>query len=439
MKKSFFLAVAAVAMTACSNDVDLGMKDANKQTADNAIGFEVRNSNMSRAALEAEGHYNFGVWAYKDTDPYHEIMGDYLVGYMNSTAHEGYKFGTPQTTLSESLWAYEKLGTSEYTLNALGSGEHYYLATTDLRYMSNNQYQYLRYWDKSSSHTNFYAYAPYVNKAFTTTSGVTYNNGSHTMSFPGKSIVAGFDDRDKYEFLYAAKEVQNGNYGNEVELNFKHMNAKIRITFYEDIEGYQVTMKPLKDGTYNFISAVPAIIGTPTYSYGDVFKTAGANIVFSGTSYETGAVSITDTEKYTTQLEFKVPEAPFIATNRGAATSTPESNNNFSKSIYYAIPKTNSTGLTFHVSFLLTSDTEETILVKNATVHVDKDYCNWQANKAYTYVFKITKNTSGKTEDNSIDPNDPTPGNEHALYPIVFDNCTVEDWEPAPDSEHDIN
>ena len=63
MKKSIFLAVAAVAMTACSNDVDLGMKDANKQTADNAIGFEVRNSNMSRGTqgLEATRHSNFGV------------------------------------------------------------------------------------------------------------------------------------------------------------------------------------------------------------------------------------------------------------------------------------------------------------------------------------------------------------------------------------------
>ena len=87
MKKSIFLAVAAVAMTACSNDVDLGMKDANKQTADNAIGFEVRNSNMSRAdthGLEATGHYNFGVWAYKDIDHTNAIMANYLVGYFGN-------------------------------------------------------------------------------------------------------------------------------------------------------------------------------------------------------------------------------------------------------------------------------------------------------------------------------------------------------------------
>lgn len=116
MKKSIFLAVAAVAMTACSNDVDLGMKDANKQTADNAIGFEILNKNMSRAdpeKLENAGHYNFGVWAYKSTDADHDIMANYLVGYFGFGV--GYQQFNDRTTddgktssdLVNSEWAYE--------------------------------------------------------------------------------------------------------------------------------------------------------------------------------------------------------------------------------------------------------------------------------------------------------------------------------------------
>ena len=94
MKKSIFLAVAAVAMTACSNDVDLGMKDANKQTADNAIGFEVLNKNMSRATLQEKGHYNFGVFGYKYVNSgtvtgVPTIMENYLVGYQNKTDKKG--------------------------------------------------------------------------------------------------------------------------------------------------------------------------------------------------------------------------------------------------------------------------------------------------------------------------------------------------------------
>ena len=172
MKKSIFLAVAAVAMTACSNDVDLGMKDANKQTADNAIGFEVRNSNMSRGTqgLEATGHYNFGVWAYKDLDPTHAIMANYLVGYFGDNV--GYKRSDKQTTYGteaslvdlKSRWAYEGLGTSEYDHASNSVGEKYYRNTdTDKFYMSNWSVQYLRYWDYSSQWTKFFAYAPYIN------------------------------------------------------------------------------------------------------------------------------------------------------------------------------------------------------------------------------------------------------------------------------------
>lgn len=436
MKKLFILAAAALMFTACSKDSEV--VPSQEKNDNTAIGFQVLNKNMSRAALQDEGHLNFGVFAYKSTDPTNNIMDDYLVGYMDGVNKKGYKFAdATQTTLSSSYWAYEKLGTSEYTLNALipGENENYYLADNK-RYMSNNANQYLRYWDKSALTTNFYAYAPYVNKEFNHfTTGVKYDNASHTMTFPDKSIVAGFDERDKYEFLFAGKQVASGSYGSEVDLAFKHMNAKVRITFYEEIEGYQVTMKPLKEGTYNFISAVPSL--ETTHTYGEVYKTAGANIVFSSPTYETGTVSIINTEKYTEFLPFNVPTASYIAENRTDAVNNEE---NFSSSVYYAIPKNNETGLTFHVSFLLTSTTNETILVRDATVYVPKDNCNWVANKSYTYVFKITKKATGDTKpDTSIDPNDPNPKTEGALFPIIFDNCTVEDWEAATESDHNIN
>ena len=155
MKKSIFLAVAAVAMTACSNDVDLGMKDANKQTADNAIGFQVLNKNMSRAttsALEEKGHYNFGVWAYKSTDQRNNIMANYLVGYFGT--NKGYQRFAETTTggmtsddMGVSEWGYEGLGTAQYGLASHMFGSGYYTPANNPDYMSNLEYQYLRYWD----------------------------------------------------------------------------------------------------------------------------------------------------------------------------------------------------------------------------------------------------------------------------------------------------
>lgn len=447
MKKVLLLVAVAAAMTACTSDVDLGMQQANKENADNAIGFQVLNKNMSRASLlQNEDHFNFGVWAYKSTDPTNEIMADYLVGYMDNANHKGYKFeNASQSTLTTSQWAYEKLGTSQYLLASNVTGESYYTTNggEDNRYLSNNAEQWLRYWDKSAPTTNFYAYAPYVNKTYTSTTGVTYDNTTHKMTFPSGSIVAGYDDRDKYEFLFAGKQVASGTYGNEVELAFRHLNAKVRITFYEVIDGYSVTMKSLKGGTHDFISAVPAIIGDPTYTRGDVWKTAGATITFNSPSYESADASFNFTgERYpdTEYLKFNVPTASPIATSFSEATANPGTNLNYSSTVYYAIPKSNTTGLTFHVSFELKSTTGERILVKNATVHVGKDNCNWEANKAYTYVFKITKKSSGTTElDPSIDPSDPTPSTSDALFPIIFDNCSVEDWAAATETEHPIN
>lgn len=444
MKKALFFAAVAAAMTACTSDVDLGMQQANQENADNAIGFQVLNKNMSRASfLQNEDHFNFGVWAYKSTDDTHAIMADYLVGYMDNANHKGYKFDNdPQSTLASSQWAYEKLGTTQYVLTSNLPGESYYTTTGDeaKRYLSNNAKQWLRYWDKSAATTNFYAYAPYVNKTYTGTTGVTYDNGAHKMTFPSGSIVAGYDDRDKYEFLFAGKQVASGAYGNEVELAFRHLNAKVRITFYEVIDGYSVTMKSLKEGTYNFISAVPAIKGAPTYTKGDVWKTAGATITFNSPKYESADATFSfNGTRYpdTEYLKFNVPTASPIATTSSEATANPL---NYSSTVYYAIPKSNNTGLTFHVSFELKSETDETILVKNATVHVDKDNCNWEANKVYTYVFKITKKSSGTTEDDpSIDPSDPTPSTSDALFPIIFDNCSVEDWAAATETEHPIN
>ena len=450
MKKSIFLAVAAVAMTACSNDVDLGMKDANKQTADNAIGFEILNKNMSRAdpeKLENAGHYNFGVWAYKSTDATHDIMANYLVGYFGSGV--GYQQFNDRTTddgktssdLSNSEWAYEGLGYGQYVADASHTfTPGYYNPTDNPDYMSNIKFQYVRYWDYSASETNFFAYAPYIKGSNT----VTYVHADKKMTFPNGSIKDGYDDRDKYEYMYAAKQIVRTNYGKAVQLGFKRINAKVNIGFYEDIPGYKVTLNNLVND-YTPISAAPAKQNGENHEYSNgLYKSAGATITFSGSNLETGALTHTwGSDVYTSgqYLSFKLPETSgFIAEAKSDITGSKKSTS-YSQTTYYAIPKetTNECGLTFHVSFTLTSTTGETIAVKDARVFVPASKCKWEANTAYTYIFRITKDATGSTDQSTI----PVPGdpeiNDKALHPIVFDDVTVEGWTDAADSEHDIN
>lgn len=454
MKKVLFLTAVAVAMSACSNDVDLGMKDANKQNADNAIGFQVLNKNMSRAtSLEDAKHYNFGVFAYKNTQA-KNIMDNYLVGYfgpgygykkLTGTTDEGLNYTERSTTDSD--WGYEGLGYDQYNHGTNGAGEKFYLKS-QTEYMSNIENQYLRYWDLSASYVNFYAYAPYIKGKKT----VTYTHSTHTIAFPFGSIQDGVDDESQFEYMYAAKKVPTTDFKKAVNLEFNRLSAKVNIAFYENIPGYTVTINNLKETDYKFISANPAKENSSTLEYSNgLYKSIGANITFNNDDDVTGSVTqvLTDgtsSDVYTDgqYLEFKIPTShTAIAENANDAVNSKKASS-YSPTTYYAIPKNNDTGLTFRLSFTLTSTTGETIKVNNAAVHVKKDYTNWEANKHYTYIFKITKNASGSTESNpSIDPSDPTVlGN--ALYPIVFDNCTVEDWTEAttPDetgNDHNIN
>ena len=457
MKQLFIYSIAAVlSLTACSNDRELGGNDS--QTQANAIGFQVIKKNVlvrsesttigsqTTVQLENAGHYNFGVFAYKNTDAINPIMSDYLVGYFGEgDSKVGYNVGL-QTTLDGSRWAYESLGSSEYNY----TGRDGYYTSDKADYMSNWPNQYLRYWDKSSNYTEFFAYAPYLNKSrlasateehLVSISGVGASSTT-TLTFADGSIQAGYE-QSLNEYMYAYTKVENSSYSrnnpDKVQLQFKRLTAKVNIAFYEEIDGYNVTILNLKEYATNPIKGVcaaPAVRSGDsepyTYTYGTVYKNSGLTIKFAEPADITWQNQVPLRSEH---LIFAVPSGPIKDANTSPTDPATKSN-----TTYYAIPRTETnTGLTFHITYKLTSTTGETITVHNATVHVPAEYCQWEANHGYTYVFKITKNSTGSTDTPSvIDPNDPEVG-EQALYPIIFANCTVVDWETERTQEYNVN
>ena len=436
MRKLLLITACSALIASCTNDTELNGGN-NSESKQNTIGFEVlhRNSITTKAGksnLQDAGHYNFGVFAYKNisSSSSQQVMNNYLVGYKGNNV--GYNLtDANQTTLSSSNWAYEKLGYSEYTYD--GSDEYY--KKDETFYMSNNANQYLKYWDKSSESVDFYAYAPYINGNQT----ATFATDTKKMTIGNDGIKDGYDDRSKHEFMYANTTVAKANYNKEVQLAFKRISAKMQIKFYEDIAGYKVQILNLKEDNTSGVCAAPAIAPTgeeTAYTYGTLYHSAGATIDFSGA---TPSLSLTGNTKFSREstngecLRFNVPTANPIATEKTQASA--------SSTTYYLIPiNQDNTGLTFHVTYKLTAeDTQETITVRNATVHVPNSACNWTSNNSYTYIFKITKNSTGTTESNpTIDPSDPNPSTDKALYPIIFDECTIENWTEV-DSEHNIN
>ncbi len=485
MRKNYvFLAMSAALLAACSNDVALdhaGTQSA--ETVDNAIGFQFinRNSVTSRVddgaadetttkrLLNNNGHYNFGVFAYKSSlsegktfslSSASKVMENYLVGYGSKSTETaaGYKLdANNQTTLNSSQWAYEKLGSKEYSNSTDG-----YYKSSDTFYMSNHANQYLKYWDLSTTQTDFFAYAPYLYG--TNTATVETKDSKTLISFP---MTDGYDDASKYDFIAAHKKVEKTNYDKSVQIDFKRLSAMIRIGFYEEIAGYKVKVLNLVDATDGSsgvgVSAAPAIKNTETattkYTYGTLYykgtgtgtypatsSTTDDNVEVSVQGASDGVYSNTETSSTHKYLNFKIPVLA-----DGTYISTDKKDPSMSNTQYYLIPDngTNKTGLTFHVTYqLIAEDTNETITVYNATVHVPYEatvdgktvqYCDWKSNYVYTYIFRLTKGTSGNTDKpDNIDPSKPDADDEKALKPIIFDNCTVEDMTNADKQYFDI-
>ena len=470
MKKVLILACAA--LTACTNDIDLGPNKEQVETLSNAIGFQMAKKNMTTTkatALQDAKHYNFGVWGYKASTGFGatKIMENYLVGFGGDNV--GYLMdASKQTTWGGSSysdagtyndgisqWAYENMGTNQYVNT---TNDNYYKSNaTSKTYLSNNTEQYLRYWDLSSARTAFYAYAPYVNS---TSDPVKLEentgNNSKLMTFPKGTIKMG-TDASQNEFMYAVNKVKNADYKNDVKLQFHRLNSRVQIKFWENIPGYKVKIVALNTnqaGTTSYdkdVYAKPAIVqttsSTTSYNVGKYLVDAGAKITFSNDERETAAVlsdvEYTDPQYSSKFFTFDMPDGN-IGEDRANATS--------SSTTYYMVPNKGNfgttaldpdienTGYTFHVSYQLTAEgTGEVITVTDARVYVPAANCEWAPNKSYTYIFKITKSSNGTTEKKDPDPEDVDVPTKPSLFPIVFDGCTVVDYETEIENDYTIS
>ena len=435
MKKTVFLAAAAIALASCSSD-ELVNSTAGDMNGESPIAFSVEKKNITRGTkFEELQRYNFGVWAYKVKGTESQlVMSNYLVGYSdgvgtgydNSAVEKStWNASTDDVYDHKSPWFYEKLGNLEYSY----SGDKNFFKTSE----SVNQYQYLRYWDLAYTNTNFYAYAPY--KA----TGVGYADGKITVE--NGAQTAGYDDNSKTEFLYAGYKALNSD-KKDVLLQFYHLGAKVNLQFYEDIPGYKVEIIDVKEDKSG-IQATPATKSGTTYTKADYYTTCGATINYNDNMEPTATVSHVDdaANKSNKNLIFNLPSNTEIPQ---AGASTPQ---DYAKSTttYYAVaqPTTSEVGFTFHVSYkIIAEDNGEEITVHDARVYVPAKSVSgetttyiaaWQPNTAYTYTFKITKESTGTTKpnDDDIDPTSPTIPTTKALYPIVFDGATVEEYAPT--------
>ena len=439
---------------------DTLMEDISESENDkDQVTFTMKIGNATRAdsRLESKNHTHFGVFSHKynSSDDKQTVMPDYLVKY------------------SDSKWYYDGLRQATD-----GAAED----------------QYSKFWDKNYDRYFFAAYTPYKATGITpayfafaeglqgVVSGLTINGVSSFYTSPvttdgnssstsrqvasATSASTNAELIDANEALYAYSAVSKSDYGNDVPLYFKHINAQIKLQFYAEVDadnGRSIELTDMvpaqitKDDTQPYaIDRQVGIVLTPAnyanqsaveqpkktnkITPSNTTYITKENISFSiaetklSTQNSAGTVRGTSPTRESTNLYFQLPATTTLSKNKAQAQESPTT--------YYAVPSPNSDcGFTVHVSFKINPEGSgsEATQVYDARVWIPAEDCQWEAGKCYTYIFRIPVNSNGKTrvdvpesttvsEYPYIDPDDPRVTSETGK-PIVFDGVTITDYE----------
>lgn len=290
--------------------------------------------------------------------------------------------------------------------------------------------QTVKYWDYSSADYHFVAGSPVANFTYATdgtgditTATVTGLGGhlNHTSTVASSATP-----------VYVADPVvvEKANYNQEVQFTFRSMQTKVRVGIYETIPGYAVTDIKFYNNEATPVGSQYITLNSATDAYFQGGSTSGTitydwsvpsySFVYSGGSLATS--------KFWEGGQFATG-VPAISSIGAIDELYGVDSNKDSYGYFVVMPTPSATvaaPLTLTCDFTLTSidgSSNETINVKQAKATIPADYTKWVANTAYTYLFKITKDTNGTTG--------PTPGTDpEGLYPIVFDAVVV-DYDDA--------
>ena len=247
-----------------------------------------------------------------------------------------------------------------------------------------------------------------------------------------------------------------GSYGEPVVLTFRSLGTKVRIGIYETVPGYsvrdvkfypqagQLSSKALINTTAKIFTASASVYqkGTYTVKFPTVDTPSNtdnnqAHITFAGDEADQTTIVNYGTLNYTMPEDAeKTRDAVFLGRSSNSATFAGEVADNY---YTYYLPNETGTNFNLRVDFTLESidGTGEVIEVKNASAQIPLIYTQWKPGFAYTYLFKISDKTNGKTGNYDptkpdTDPYNADPEDKAGLYPITFDALVVD----AEDNGH---
>jgi hypothetical protein len=297
--------------------------------------------------------------------------------------------------------------------------------------------QSIKYWDYTAADYRFVAGSP-INAFVFSINSTTNAIESATVSGIGGHITPNPDGDPIGGAVYVAtpKVVQKANYGQPVVMSFTGQQALVRVGVYETIPGYSISeikfygydwatnkweTTPRQNIVLNSLSEENYFIGgtdktsTVTYNWSDI---TNPTYTFSD---PTGGTDKSSNQWFGGLFASGVPctysrstvVADLFGTDKDMEAS------GYFPVLPMATGATSAIVIKCDYKLVSTDGSGEFINVKGATAAIPAVFSRWETNHAYTYLFKISDKTGGKT---NVDPSATDP---EGLYPIVFDAVVV--------------
>lgn len=407
--------IAVLTLAACTSDEYVG--DAEALRASDAIAFGSEAGRFTRATSNTgtvsemlDGQ--FKVYGVKNvqtagpTDSYSDVFVNYVVWWNNTSS---------TTSNPDQDWEY--VGTSSQTYGA---------ASTTL-----GQNQTIKYWDHAAANYHFVAGSPVSSFTFNLTSGdITSATVSGLAGHLSANPAPGTALTTNPVYIADPVNVPEASFRNEVSFSFVRQQSFVRVGIYETIPGYSISdikFYPYDASDWGTTPSGNIILASTTANYfrGATDGTATITYNWTGTpsytySYESSGLTTAKNwyagaltgVKATTSNHATINE--FYGTDQDMEATT---------GYFTVLPMpsgTTAAPLLIKCDYTLRSlttdeggdNTGETITVHGATAAIPAAFALWAPNTQYTYIFKISDNTNGKTN----------PGKEKVgLYPITFD------------------
>ena len=459
MKKSYLFLAAAITLVGCSSEELIGDYADNFGKENQAIVFSNRVNKTTRADFT-------GAEAATKLDNKFVVFG-----------YKGSATGTPSSTVFDNYFV-------EYTENTANTTESNssnweYVGKTPILHATENGIvaQTIKYWDYSANQYDFFAWSTGAAEAVYDEADLADGKVYVTEMAATKATAPATGLVDAYTFTGTAEDLagcyisdlvtvkKNGkgatdtygvaDYGysradneNPVTLKFRQLGTKVRIAIYETVPGYSVrNVKFYTTGAVLTDVSNQIVTDATIFSAGaDIYKEGTYTVYFptvdAPTNADNNQAHITFAPKagaaqativnwgglnYTgPEMAEKTTGDVFLGRTSNTATFAGDATAN-----YYEVYLPNATGanLNLRVDFTLESidGSGEIINVKNAKAQVPSIYTQWKPGFAYTYLFKISDKTNGRT--GVYDPtqsDDATINSDPAgLYPITFDAIVV--------------